>query len=189
MHARTSMRGKRVAAGAIAAAATAAALAAPAQAGSGGVTSSAGSASDAGTRTVSGGKAKLVHGKAIPPRGAPKRVVEVIEAANEIRHKPYVYGGGHSRWRDRGYDCSGAVSYALHGGHLLAQPRDSSGLAQWGRGGRGRWITVYGAPSHAYMVVAGLRFDTSMTPGDGPGWSERLRSTPERYKVRHRTRF
>lgn len=131
-----------------------------------------------------GKKAKLVNGKAIPPKSAPARVVRVIEAANRIRNKPYVYGGGHGSWQSRGYDCSGAVSYALHGGRLLSAPLDSSGLAKWGSRGTGRWITVYGAPSHAYMVVAGLRFDTAMTAGDGPSWSKSLRSTPESYRVR-----
>ncbi len=140
------------------------------------------SSSDA---TVPGSEAKLVKGRAIPPEDAPKRVVRVIEAANKIRNKPYKYGGGHGGWKDSGYDCSGAVSYALHGGRLLDAPLDSSGLARWGTKGKGNWISVYGASSHAYMVVAGLRFDTSMTKGDGPSWSRKLRSTPENYKVRH----
>jgi cell wall-associated NlpC family hydrolase len=135
--------------------------------------------------TVRGSKAKLVNGKAIPPENAPRKIVRVIKAANKIRNKPYVYGGGHGDFKDKGYDCSGAVSYALHGGRFLKTPLDSSSLAKWGRRGKGSWISVYGAPSHAYMVVAGLRFDTSMTPGDGPGWSETMRSTPESYKVRH----
>lgn len=154
--------------------------AAPVHAGSGGVSTGG------GTTTVRGSKAKLVNGKAIPPADAPPRIVKVIAAANRIRNKPYVYGGGHGSWNSRGYDCSGAVSYALHGGHFLSAPLDSSGLAQWGRRGKGSWISVYGAPSHAYMVVAGLRFDTAMTAGDGPSWSKSLRSTPERYKVRHK---
>lgn len=113
----------------------------------------------------------------------------MIAAANRIRKKPYRWGGGHGRWKDKGYDCSGAVSYALHGGRFLSSPLDSSGLARWGKRGKGRWITVYGARSHAYVVVAGLRFDTAMVRGDGPGWSKRLRSTPERYKKRHKGRY
>lgn len=135
--------------------------------------------------TVPGEKAKLVNGKAIPPESAPPRVVKVIKAANKIRNKPYVYGGGHGDFKDRGYDCSGAASYALHGGGFLKTPIDSSGMARFGKRGKGEWISVYGAPSHGYIVVAGLRFDTSMTPGDGPSWSESMRSTPENYKVRH----
>ena len=96
----------------------------------------------------------------------------MIAAANKIRNKPYKYGGGHTtNFKDTGYDCSGAVSYALHGGGLLDTPLDSGSLGKWGKKKKGQWITVYGAPSHAYMVVAGLRFDTSMTRGDGPSWS------------------
>ena len=135
--------------------------------------------------TVAGSKAKLVGGKAIAPADAPRRVQKVIAAANRIRNKPYKWGGGHGNCKDKGYDCSGAVSYALNGGGLLKTPLDSTGLGKYGDRGIGKWISVYGAPSHAYMVVAGLRFDTSMTPGDGPGWSRTMRSTPENYKVRH----
>jgi cell wall-associated NlpC family hydrolase len=129
--------------------------------------------------------AKLVHGKAIAPESAPQRVKRVIAAANKIRNKPYVYGGGHGSWNDNGYDCSGSVSYALHGGGLLSAPLDSSGLARWKRPGKGSWISVYGNSGHAYMIVAGLRFDTSMTPGNGPGWSKSLRSTSGSFAVRH----
>ena len=139
--------------------------------------------------TTPGSKAKLRHGKAIAPADAPRKVQKVIAAANKIRKKPYKWGGGHGRWNDRGYDCSGAVSYALHGARLLKHPLDSSGLAHYGKRGKGNWITVFGSGSHAYMVVAGLRFDTSMTPGDGPGWSKKMRSTSESYKRRHPRRF
>ena len=135
--------------------------------------------------TVAGSKAKLVKGKAIAPADAPRRVLKVIAAANRIRNKPYVWGGGHGNWKDKGYDCSGAVSYALHGGGLLNTPLDSTGLSRYGKKGKGSWISVYGNPSHAYMIVAGLRFDTSMTPGNGPGWSKTKRSTPGSFKVRH----
>lgn len=138
-----------------------------------------------GGKTVPGDKAKLRKGKAIPPENAPPRVKKVIKAANKIRNKPYKWGGGHGKWKDSGYDCSGAVSYALRGGKLLKTPLDSRGLARYGKRGKGKWITVFGANSHAYMVVAGLRFDTSMTPGNGPGWSKKMRSTPENYKKRH----
>ena len=135
--------------------------------------------------TVAGSKAKLVNGKAVAPAEAPRRVQKVIAAANKIRNKPYQWGGGHGSWKDRGYDCSGAVSYALHGGRLLNTPLDSTGLSRYGQKGKGSWISVYGNPSHAYMIVAGLRFDTSMTPGNGPGWSKTKRSTPGKFKVRH----
>ena len=169
-------------AGSVAAAACIALIpAASAQAGGGGI-----GADGTGTGTVPGAKAKIVDGgQAVAPASAPAKVKKVIAAANKIEDKPYVYGGGHGNFNDKGYDCSGAVSYALHGGGLLKTPLDSSGLGKFGDRGAGQWISVYGAPSHAYMVVAGLRFDTSMTAGDGPGWSKSMRSTPERYKVRH----
>ena len=154
----------------------------PAAHAGGGVTPSG---DDPANETTPGSKAKLVKGKAIAPEDAPNAVKKVIAAANEIRNKPYKYGGGHGRWKDRGYDCSGAVSYALHGAKLLRAPLDSNGLARYGKKKKGKWITVYGASSHAYMVVAGLRFDTSMTPGNGPGWSKKMRSTPESYVARH----
>jgi len=135
------------------------------------------------------GKARLVHGKAIPPSNAPSRVVGVIDAANRIaKGEEYCYGGGHSRFKSRCYDCSGAVSYALHGGHFLRRPLDSSGLMHWGRRGKGRWIKVFSNPGHAYMVVAGLRFDTSMTKGRGPGWSKERRSGAD-YRKRHKGRY
>ena len=153
----------------------------PSAASAGGGISSDGST----TEMVPGSEAKLVKGKAIAPADAPPEVQDVIAAANKIRNKPYVYGGGHGSFKDKGYDCSGAVSYALHGGGLLKAPLDSSGLARYGQKGKGGWITVYGAGSHAYMVVAGLRFDTAMTKGDGPSWSRSLRSTPESYAKRH----
>ena len=135
--------------------------------------------------TVPGSKAKLVGGRAIAPADAPKQVQKVIAAANKIRNKPYKWGGGHGDWQDKGYDCSGAVSYALHGGKLLDVPLDSTGLSRYGVKGKGSWISVYGNPGHAYMVVAGLRFDTAATRGDGPSWSKSLQSTSGKFKVRH----
>jgi hypothetical protein len=135
------------------------------------------------------GKARLVHGRAIPPSNAPRRVVRVIRAANRIaKGKDYCYGGGHSSFRSRCYDCSGSVSYALRGGRFLRRPMDSGDLMGWGRGHKGQWITVYSNPGHAYMMVAGLRFDTSMTRGKGPGWSKHRRSSSG-YKKRHKRRY
>jgi cell wall-associated NlpC family hydrolase len=134
------------------------------------------------------GKAKLVDGKAIPPANAPERVVAVIEAANEIRNKPYKWGGGHGSWKDRGYDCSGAVSYALHGGRMLKSPLASGDLMRWGNRGKGDWITVYAHGGHVYAVIAGLRWDTSMTPGDGPGWSKQQRSSSG-FTARHYNKY
>jgi len=134
-------------------------------------------------------KAKLVNGRAIPPAGAPVRVKRVINWANRIRNKPYRYGGGHGSFNDSGYDCSGAVSYALRGGRFVNFPLASTGFMRWKKPGRGKWITVYSNPSHAYMIVAGLRFDTSMTPGNGPGWSTSPRSTSGRFVARHPAGF
>ncbi len=154
---------------AVAATAAAAALATP------GLAASA--ETDTQPRCVDTIKAKLVNGKAIPPCDAPRRVKRVIRAANEIaKGHDYCYGGGHASFESSCYDCSGAVSYALHGGDLLDAPLNSSGLARWGRSGRGRWITVFAHSGHAYAKFAGLRFDTSMTPGAGPGWSAEMRS-------------
>jgi cell wall-associated NlpC family hydrolase len=149
-------------------------LAAPAQADSpGGVASTTPEA----TPTGPPGKAMLVNGRAIPPVDAPAAVKKVIAAANKIRSKPYVYGGGHARWWDAGYDCSGAVSFALHGGDLLATPMPSGSLAGWGAPGKGRWITVYANGGHAYAVIAGLRWDTAGNrSGTGPRWHKSLRA-------------
>ncbi|MBK5220089.1 MAG: C40 family peptidase [Thermoleophilia bacterium] len=122
-------------------------------------------------------KAKLLdNGMLIPPKSAPARVKKVIAAANKIRSKPYIYGGGHARWWDKGYDCSGAVSYALHGGEFLEAPMPSGPMEKWALSGEGRWITVYTNPGHAYAVIAGYRWDTSGDSGEsGPRWHEDLR--------------
>jgi len=130
-------------------------------------------------------KATLVNGKAIAPESAPARVKKAIKWANRIRNKPYVYGGGHADFEDDGYDCSGAVSYALRGGKFVSSPMPSTGYMKWKKPGPGKWITVYSNPSHAYIVIAGLRFDTSMTDGDGPGWSTSMRSTSGKFIARH----
>ena len=108
----------------------------------------------------------------------------VIAAANRIASKPYRYGGGHQRWRDSGYDCSGSISYALHGGGLLASPLDSTGFMSYGLPGRGRHITIYANPAHAYMVVDGRRFDTSAIRETGSRWTSTHRSQ-KGYTVRH----
>jgi len=128
----------------------------------------------------------LANGMLIPPQSAPPRVKAVIAAANKIRTKPYIYGGGHARWWDKGYDCSGSVSYALHGGKFLESPLPSGPLERWGLGGEGRWISVYANSGHAYAVIAGYRWDTSgNTDGKtGPSWHEDLRDNVG-YVVRH----
>lgn len=122
-------------------------------------------------------KARLLdNGMLIPPKSAPARVKAVIAAANKIRTKPYIYGGGHARWWDAGYDCSGSVSYALHGGKFLESPLPSGPMGNWALAGEGRWITVYTNPGHAYAVIAGYRWDTSGNSGEtGPRWHEDLR--------------
>jgi cell wall-associated NlpC family hydrolase len=138
------------------------------------------------TRTATNCGAELVDGQAIAPPGAPLLVKRVIAAANQIRHRPYVWGGGHRSWFSRGYDCSGAVSYALHGAGLLDLTMVSGQLASWGESGPGRWITIYANPQHVFMVVAGLRFDTrSDPPGvSGPRW-HRAWADPHKFAARH----
>lgn len=136
-------------------------------------------------------KAKLLaDGSLVPPKSAPPRVKAVIAAANKIRSKPYVFGGGHARWWDRGYDCSGAVSYALHGGEFIESPLPSGPMAKWGEEGEGRWITVFSNPGHAYAVIAGWRWDTSgSTNGEtGPRWREESRSSAG-FIARHPTGY
>jgi hypothetical protein len=128
----------------------------------------------------------LANGMLIPPKAAPPRVKRAIAFANRIRNKPYIYGGGHGRWEDRGYDCSGSVSYALRGGNFLESPLPSGPLMRWGLSGEGRWITVYANAGHTYAVIAGYRWDTSGN-GDGrtgPSWHEDMRSGAG-YVARH----
>ncbi len=140
-----------------------------------------------GSDAPSGSRAKLVDGFAVAPADAPPKVVRAIEAANRIvKGKPYCLGGGHRRWESNCYDCSGTVSYALgkKGAGVLDAPMPSGSFMRWEKKGLGEWITVYANGGHAYAVIAGLRLDTSMTPGDGPGWSAAKRQ-PSRFSVRH----
>jgi peptidoglycan hydrolase-like protein with peptidoglycan-binding domain len=116
--------------------------------------------------------------------GLPVSVRHVIAAASRIAHKPYKYGGGHGQWNDSGYDCSGSVSYALHGAGLLARPLASGGFQSWGAPGRGRWITIYANSGHVYMVVNGRRFDTTGRDESGSRWQWRKRSSAG-YTARH----
>jgi hypothetical protein len=135
-----------------------------------------------GVRTiVRRARARLSRGSL---HGLPARVRAIIAAADRIARKPYRYGGGHGNWHDSGYDCSGSVSYALHGAGLLSSALDSGRFMGWGAPGRGRWITVYAKPSHAYMVVAGRRFDTSGQGAGGSRWHTDLR-TDGGYVARH----
>jgi hypothetical protein len=139
--------------------------------------------------TVPGNKAKLgPDGQALAPANAPDAVKYAIWAGNQLQAMPYSYGGGHQDFVDDGYDCSGTVSYALHGGGLLDVPEDSSDLEGWGVDGPGAWITVYTNPGHAYVVIAGLRLDTSragdLNGQNGPRWRKKLRSNVG-YDMRH----
>ena len=149
-------------------------------------TTSSDSQSTAAPRAAAGEQATLSDDgrTAVAPASAPEPVKAAIEAANRITDKPYKYGGGHGSFEDSGYDCSGAVSYALHGAGVLDSPLDSSGLMRFGHSGPGEWITVYAHGSHAYVVIAGLRFDTSGSGEKGPRWRTERRS-PDGYTVRH----
>jgi hypothetical protein len=137
-------------------------------------------------RTAANCGASLLDGEAIPPPGAPPQVKRVIRAADEIRHRRYVWGGGHRSWLSRGYDCSGAVGYALHGAGMLGVTMVSGQLEHWGEPGAGRWITVYANQEHVFMVVAGLRFDTrgDLAGTSGPRW-HRSWVEPRGFAPRH----
>jgi hypothetical protein len=123
-------------------------------------------------------------GLAIAPANAPEAVKAMIAAGNEIHDKPYKYGGGHGRWNDSGYDCSGSMSYVLHKAGLLDQALDSTGFMSWGDAGKGQWVTNYANSGHSFMVIAGLRFDTSGRADDGSRWDATMRSSSG-YTVRH----
>jgi cell wall-associated NlpC family hydrolase len=134
------------------------------------------------TQTVPGLTAEiLADGYAAAPAAAPAAVQQAIWAGNQLIGLPYVYGGGHQSFVADGYDCSGAVSYALHGGGLLSTPLDSTALMSWGIAGNGAWITVYADTAHAFLEIAGIRLDTSAAgdPGglSGPRWRPLLVST------------
>jgi septal ring factor EnvC (AmiA/AmiB activator) len=131
-----------------------------------------------------GQEAEVINeSEASAPASAPQAVKDVISAGNAIATTPYIWGGGHGSFESEGYDCSGAVSYALHGGGLLESPLDSTGLETWGEPGPGRWITVYANSGHAWMVVAGIAFDT--VGGPGPRWHDPWVDSPEGFIARH----
>jgi cell wall-associated NlpC family hydrolase len=136
---------------------------------------------------VAGSRAVLRNGVAYAPSRAPQSVKNAIWAANTLRRKPYVWGGGHGSFYDRGYDCSGSVSFALHGAGLLNSPLPSSDLMRYGERGRGRWMTIYSRQGHTFAVIAGLRLDTTDLGrgGDvGPRWYAYDRNTSG-YVARH----
>lgn len=148
------------------------------------------SAPDPRRPVVEGDRARrLPSGLAAAPAAAPARVQRAIWAANEIVGRPYRYGGGHATFKDTGYDCSGTVSYALRGARLVRRPMASGAYTAWGRPGRGRWITTYANGGHMYVVIAGLRLDTSSAgerrdSGEGPRWRDTTRA-PGGFVARH----
>jgi cell wall-associated NlpC family hydrolase len=123
-----------------------------------------------GIRTAPGGAAQA-------PAGAPAAVGLVIAAGNAIAGLPYLYGGGHAGFKDTAYDCSGSVSYALAAAGLVNSPMASGPFMSWGEAGPGKWITVYANYGHAFMVVAGWRFDTTALRGGGTRWTRQMRPT------------
>jgi cell wall-associated NlpC family hydrolase len=127
-----------------------------------------------GDKAISGAEV-LENGIALPPIEAPEPVHQIIEAGNSIARTPYLWGGGHGKWLDKGYDCSGSISYALASAGLLNAPLDSGRLMSWGKPGPGKWVTIYTNPGHVYMVVAGVRFDTSGTRVTGSRWQRSMR--------------
>jgi hypothetical protein len=137
---------------------------------------------------VSGKRARLYSGQAAAPKKAPVAVKRAIWAANQLCSKPYRYGGGHKSFDDRGYDCSGTISYALGAASLIRSPMSSTEFRKYGRRGRGKWITIYARKGHTFAVIAGLRLDT--TPYDNytgrwaPGWQTTDRP-PRGFVARH----
>ena len=140
--------------------------------------------------TVPGDTAEIIHGLAYAPADAPIQVQEAIWAGDRIRLKPYRVGGGHGKWNDSAYDCSGSVSYVLHAAGLLKISEDSGQMTRWARHGAGQWMTVYTNPGHAFIEIAGIRLDTSAeqdphpAPGSGPRWRPLMTSTSG-YVARH----
>src|SRR6476661_1966822 len=137
-------------------------------------------ASDLAHPTVAGTRTKLVKGIAYGPAAAPARVKRLIWSVHTILRKPYVYGGGHATWNDRGYDCSGLVSYAMHAAGLLKESLSAPGFFRFGTYGTGRWITLWVRSGHVFAVVGGLRLDTTPYPSrgvEGPRWRPQMRDT------------
>jgi len=138
---------------------------------------------------VPGSRARLHGGKAAAPEAAPLAVKRAIWAANQLFRKPYIFGGGHKSFSDRGYDCSGTVSYALGAAGLLKSPISSSEFRKYGQSGRGKWITIYARNGHTYAIIAGLRLDTTpyLTAHDrwAPGWQAAERVPATGFEARH----
>lgn len=140
--------------------------------------------SSASTKDVLAKAEVLKNGVALPPLEAPPEVRAIFEAGNTIARSPYKWGGGHGKWQDNGYDCSGSVSYALAAAGLLNAPLASGPLMQWGKPGKGKWITIYTNPGHVFMVVAGVRFDTVARGQTGSRWINSMTDTSG-YVARH----
>ena len=140
--------------------------------------------------TTPGSRARLnSNGLVSAPANAPAQIKSIIAAANRIAHTPYVWGGGHGSWNASGYDCSGSVSYALHGGGLLSSPMVSGSFESYGGAGPGSWITIWANGGHVYMQVAGLYFDTGAQSSSNGNdrWSTRRASPAAGFVVRHPT--
>jgi len=134
-----------------------------------------------------GRSATIENGVAVAPRRAPAVVKRAIDAGNRIAGLPYKYGGGHRRFEDNGYDCSGAVSYVLREAGLMrgSQVMTSGEFRHYGSSGPGKWITVYASDGHVFLVVADLRFDTGYGTGaSGPKWTTKSRPN-KKYRLRH----
>lgn len=128
-------------------------------------------------------------GLASVPLTAPPKVRAMIVAANQVARKPYVYGGGHGggpegQFTDSAYDCSGSISYSLASAGFIESPMASGGLAGFGKPGRGKWVSIYANGGHAFMVVAGLRFDTSGRSERDTRWQSAGRGASG-FTVRH----
>jgi cell wall-associated NlpC family hydrolase len=123
-------------------------------------------------------------GVALPPLEAPEAVKKMIEAGNGIARTPYKWGGGHGKWQDTGYDCSGSVSFVLAAAGLLSGPLASGPLMSWGEPGRGKWVTIWTNQGHVFLEVAGIRFDTSAQRVTGSRWINEMRST-DGFVARH----
>jgi hypothetical protein len=164
--------------------------AAPDSTGGAGLGAPAGSLDPLRHPTVPGTMAKITKGVAYAPSWAPMQVKKAIWAGNQIRLKPYAVGGGHGKWNDSAYDCSGAVSFVLHAAGLLKTSEDSGEMESWGSKGLGQWITVYTNPGHAFVEIAGIRLDTSRegdphpARGTGPRWRP-VMDTTAGYLARH----
>lgn len=143
---------------------------------------------------VAGSRASLHGSIASAPAEAPLVVKRAIWAANQLRLKPYRYGGGHRSFSDSAYDCSGTISYALGGAGLVPSPMSSSDFRRFGTRGTGKWITVYARNGHTFAVIAGLRLDTTAwnTMRRDRTWAPRWQSTdrqPHGFDARHPAGF